>query len=119
MWARAHFDLHQGPYEIPITGWAVLGFPGLVLAVLAILGLDLRRRRFADAALPVYWLATVLWVLLIPCLSDGAEGNRMRVSIGPLLLLCATFVVYRVFVGPGGPKAVLESSPFGGRSNNR
>ncbi|HEX3529810.1 MAG TPA: hypothetical protein VH988_22345 [Thermoanaerobaculia bacterium] len=67
------------------TLFALLGLPALLVA-LAVL---LPRRLRSDPAAWVALLATVtlLWVLAVPCLTDGTEGNRMRYPVSPCVLL--------------------------------
>jgi hypothetical protein len=31
----------------------------------------------------------VVWVLVVPCLTDGHEGNRMRFAVDPLIAILA------------------------------
>lgn len=75
----------------PYTLFAVAGLPVLLIALAWLLP----RRLASDPGAWVVLLAAValLWVLLVPCLSDGTEGNRMRYPVSPCLLLLAAWVV--------------------------
>ena len=73
--------------QLTLFGWGVLP----VLLALS-LGLHLRRvvrDGAADSAAILTTLLTVLWVLVVPCLTDGHEGNRMRHAVTPLLAILA------------------------------
>jgi hypothetical protein len=63
---------------------------GLVLLPLLLLSstiLLVRRRPFDAGAITLALaLFNVGWVLVIPCLTDGIEGNRMRLAIGSHLV---------------------------------
>ncbi len=71
---------------LPYTLFALLWFP---------LGLLLAARRLAERAfraspaapLLALSLLAVLWTMLVPCLTDGIEANRMRFSTAPLWLV--------------------------------
>ena len=76
------------------TLFILLGLP-LLLGTLAVL---LPRRLGTDPAAWVVLLATatLLWVLIVPCLTDGTEGNRMRYPLSSCLLLLGAWVIATV-----------------------
>jgi len=83
--APLHGDTTVWGGPAPYTLFALLGLP-ILLIVLAVL---LPRRLRTDPAAWVALLAaiTLLWVLIVPCLTDGLEGNRMRYPVSPCVLL--------------------------------
>ena len=44
------------------------------------------------------WFCTV-WVLAVPCLTDGTEGNRMRFAVSPALTLLVMLLLNEVTTG--------------------
>jgi hypothetical protein len=76
--------LSNGPAPYPLLSVVVLP---LLLVLLAVL-LPARLRR-GDPGAWVALLATgaLLWVVLVPCLTDGIEANRMRYPVSSCLLL--------------------------------
>jgi len=83
--APVHGDTTVWSGPAAYTPFALLGLPALLM-VLAML---LPRRLRTDPAAWVALLAaiTLLWVLIVPCLTDGLEGNRMRYPVSPCVLL--------------------------------
>ena len=118
--ARVHSltALWGGP--VPSTLFAVVGLPVL----LTLLALVLPRRLRAGPEAWVALLATVslLWVLIVPCLTDGAEGNRIRYSVSPCVLLLAAWTGAVAFrrdpkigcpgTGSDRPGAILKGDRF-------
>lgn len=90
---------------LPYTLFALLWFPlGLVLAARRLAS---RTFRASSAApLLVLSLAAVLWTMLVPSLTDGIEGNRMRFSTAPLWLL--VLLLSRPRVGRRGAPASVR-----------
>lgn len=117
--ARSYQDKLRGPEEGPYAAWArawnaaffrdlrpALGGPGPdvlqgVTVPLPLYGVALfpllllsgwiaaaRRGRLA-VALAVLFCIPVFWSLVVPCLTDGIEANRMRFASTPLLLCLA------------------------------
>jgi hypothetical protein len=94
---------------LPISPFTLL-LPVVMVLSLPLLAHELRRRR-PTGALLVVWL-TVAWVLLVPCLTDGAEGNRMRFAVSPLVLLLGWYVVRRLYdAGSRAAPSGRASSP--------
>lgn len=128
-WCRLHaavpfFDLRPA-IEGRTPGWELhratgawggkIGYSlyGLVLLPAILLGaawrsISRRRRwRLADwlALLAAFHLA---WSLLVPCLTDGFEGNRMRFPTAPLVPLLALYAV----LGPRCASLPASSPPL-------
>ena len=100
--AAVHADTTVWGGPAPYTLFALVGLPAL-LVILAVL---LPRCLRSDPAAWVALLAavTLLWVLIVPCLTDGTEGNRMRYPVSPCVLLLAAWS------GAAARRAVLRSS---------
>jgi hypothetical protein len=83
--------LQDATRPVPLTIFAVAGFPLL----LALSGWALWRRRPWDpeSGAAALALGAVVWTLLVPCLTDGLEGNRMRFTSAPLIPLLWTYVL--------------------------
>ena len=45
------------------------------------------RERSVEAAAALLMWFCILWVLAIPCFTDGHEGNRMRFSVSALFTI--------------------------------
>ena len=92
--------------EVPYTLFGLVLLPALAVAA----GWRWRRRRgtrtAADwtVALAAFHLA---WLLVVPCLTDGVEGNRIRFPASPALLLLAVYALR----GPGDGPAPCASLP--------
>jgi hypothetical protein len=75
---------------VPYTLFGVVVFP-------AILGLagwqQVRRPRSVRSAVAAAALVVVVWPMVAACLTDGQEGNRMRFSTSPALLVVALSLV--------------------------
>ncbi len=69
----------------PYTFFILAGLP-LLLAALALL-LPGRLARGPDAWVALLAAMALVWVLAVPCLTDGTEGNRMRYPVSPCVLL--------------------------------
>jgi hypothetical protein len=78
--------------SLPVTPF-VAGLPIIMGLSLVFAVSDMRRRR--DGAVMLLVWMTTLWVLAVPCLTDGAEGNRMRYSVTPLVVMLTIFVCVR------------------------
>jgi hypothetical protein len=78
---------------LPLTMFGVFVFPLLLLISPIFAIWKLRKGLLVDfAIINIMWF-TVLWVLLIPILTDGNEGNRMRFSITPFLVILALMLL--------------------------
>ena len=69
-----------------ITLFAVIGWP-LSVAVVGIVLWRLRRALTPETTVLLLAAFVLAWVFLVPNLTDGREGNRMRFCAGPCLLL--------------------------------
>jgi VWFA-related protein len=77
----------------PYTLFTIVGLPILLIALAVLLPRRLRRHPKGG---PEAWVAllaacALLWVLIIPCLTDGTEGNRMRYPVSSCGLLLAAW----------------------------
>jgi hypothetical protein len=86
----------------PYTLFTLVGLP-VLLAALAVL-LPRRLRTSPEAWVALLAAAALLWVLVVPCLTDGTEGNRMRYPVSPCVLLLVAWTACQ------RPSPVLESS---------
>ncbi|HXV36025.1 MAG TPA: hypothetical protein VEC18_02685 [Myxococcota bacterium] len=66
---------------IPYTPWA-FAYPPLLLAFALV---ALRRRREPLGGFLALCALASAWTILVPALTDGAEGNRMRLATAPLV----------------------------------
>jgi len=80
---HSYTEVWGGP--APYTPFILVGLP-LLLGALAVL-LPRRLRQGPEAWVALLAAATLLWVLVVPCLTDGTEGNRMRYPVSPCVLL--------------------------------
>ena len=91
---RKEFFMRGQP--VPFTFFGFLIFP-VVLVLSVVVGVRrFRDRRFEDFAAVILPLFTVLWLLVVPCLTDGTEGNRMRFSGTPYLTVLALIGLRKV-----------------------
>jgi hypothetical protein len=89
---HAHTVVWGGP--APYTLFAVAGLPLLLVAVAVLLPRRLRAGPGSWVALLA--AAALLWVLVVPCLTDGTEGNRMRYPVSACVLLLAAWTVAEI-----------------------
>lgn len=85
-------DLGSGPK------WTLYGlvlFPGLLALASILTARDLGRGASAGAGISALCLFTLLWHLAVVCLTDGAEGNRLRFGVAPCVLVLAIWVFAR------------------------
>ena len=81
---------------VPWTVFGVLILPGILIGACAA-----HVRRFSchgsvASAVCMLAVAIVLWVLVIPCLTDGHEGNRMRYAVSPLVVALGVDLALRM-----------------------
>jgi hypothetical protein len=86
---EGHWRFSMSGYPVPFTLFGLFTLPWIVGSSIYSSICMLRRRQFHELATVVVPLFTVLWVLIVPCLTDGSEGNRMRFSITPYLIVLA------------------------------
>jgi hypothetical protein len=98
IWLRTH---EQGAYlyfgKDPQTG-PLPGFAWLLPPALALVLVQIVRRRRSDpagAGTAAFLLGAILWVLAMVLFVDGREGNRMRFSTQPLLLVSVAWALTR------------------------
>lgn len=121
-WARVYevaAMLAFRPYTSAATRLTT-GFALLLPLLLGGVAISLAKRRGAWEArdrLVVVLLFCALWVLALVLFVDGAEGNRMRFSTHPFLLIMAAWLVDRpVGVWVTGLKPVFRSGRRSDRS---
>lgn len=74
---------------VPVTGFGAVTFPALMIGVLAFNGSGRGRGRLPSAGTCMVMVYAVVWVLVVTCLTDGHEGNRMRFAVDPLIAILA------------------------------
>ncbi len=79
--------------HLPLTIFGLFTFPLLMIAALLVGLKRCRGRQFLPAGeILIPWF-TLSWLLLLPCLTDGSEGNRMRFAATSYLVVLAVVVV--------------------------
>ncbi|MBN2056570.1 hypothetical protein JW905_16715 [bacterium] len=93
-----------------ITLFGVLVFPLLMLISFVTTLRRLRRTGgVIDYLALLAWL-TIGWVLTVPCLTDGMEGNRMRFCCTPYILWLSLTMLHRLVTS-------FKTPPVGFRKN--
>ena len=77
------------------TLYGLLVFPGWLVLASLLIAKDLGRGCTAGTGISILCLFTICWHLLAVCLTDGAEGNRMRFGVTPGSLVLAIWVLSR------------------------
>jgi hypothetical protein len=95
----------------PYTLFSLVGLP-LLLATLALL-LPERLCRGPDAWVAVLAAIALVWVLVVPCLTDGTEGNRMRYPVSPCVLLLSSWAGAAAWQRIRGRRTPALVSPLG------
>ncbi|MGC9335669.1 MAG: hypothetical protein ACP5JJ_16095 [Anaerolineae bacterium] len=83
-------EVHGRP--LPMTVFGVLTFPLLMITALLMVLKQCKGRQFLQAGRILIPWFTLFWLLLIPCLTDGSEGNRMRFAATSYLVVLAAAV---------------------------
>jgi len=78
--------------QVPFTLFGLVLFPGCVIAAGVLLGRRLPRWSIGECVVALS-LFCILWSLALPCLTDGAEGNRMRYTTSGLLTVVVLYVI--------------------------
>jgi len=71
--------------QIPYTPFA-FAYPGFLLACAVV---ALRQRREPAGWFLIFCAFASAWTVFVPALTDGAEGNRMRLATAPLIGVAA------------------------------
>lgn len=74
----------------PYTLFIVAGLPLLLVAAAVLL--PGRLGKGPEAWVALLAAIALVWVLVVPCLTDGIEGNRMRYPVSPCVLLLTAWV---------------------------
>ena len=110
-------DLFQGlairGLPLPLTIFGVLTFPLLMLTTLPVALKAYRNKQFLQVGEMLIPWFSLFWLVLIPCLSDGSEGNRMRFAATSYLIVLATAVISQLCGRHG--KAAQKSQSHGTR----
>ncbi len=77
------------------TLFGTLGLPVLMAVTLVLIGRDIRSGISAQTGALILAVFILGWHLLVVCLTDGAEGNRMRFSVTPCLLVLGAVALAR------------------------
>ena len=72
------------PVPLTLFGWGV--FPLILIGTLALNWKPAVRQGDAVAGVCLLMALCILWVMGVPCLTDGQEGNRMRFAVDPFIL---------------------------------
>jgi hypothetical protein len=97
MQMRWLFQAWDENHSVTLFGAVVL--PCLVLLVLLTLFTDwIKASRGLSINTCMLLIASFIfaWNLIVPCLTDGIEGNRMRFSVTPCLLVMTTIVTKKI-----------------------
>ncbi len=78
------------------TFFGAVGLPALLAVTLLLIGRGVRRGITAEIGALILALFILSWNLLVVCLTDGAEGNRMRFSVTPCLIVLGSVALNRV-----------------------
>jgi hypothetical protein len=95
--AAVHAETEMWGGPAPYTPLILVFLPALLIA-LAVL-LPRRLRTSPEAWVVLLAAVTLLWVLVVPCLTDGTEGNRIRYPVSPCALLLTAWTVVTVWRG--------------------
>jgi hypothetical protein len=89
-------SLHGTNY--PMTFFGVVLLPFVLLAALPLVWRMRKACRERAAFVVLLWFCSV-WVLAVPCLTDGTEGNRMRFAVSPALTLLVILLLNEAATG--------------------
>ncbi len=78
-------------HRIPYTPFAFV-YPVFLLACLIF---AVRKRREPIGWFLVYCMLASAWTIVVPALTDGVEGNRMRLATAPLICVAAFVLLQR------------------------
>lgn len=92
--------------QIPFSFFGLVLFPGLILSAIILVFYTFRLRQKEIFSVLIFSLINIFWVLFIPVLSDGMEGNRMRFAIFPLLMVLSLVGVN--FILGSGQKRICD-----------
>lgn len=81
--------------KVRLTAFGLLGFPLLLILFGSVL-INLYPDNRVELITYLLMLYTILWVLLVPLLTDGFEGNRMRFAVLPYFLLFVSKSIHLV-----------------------
>ncbi len=90
------------------TPYGLLVFPGLLVLVSILIAKDLARACGVETGIWILCLFTVCWHLAAVCLTDGAEGNRMRFGVTPCSLVLAFCLLARGWETVKARRALLR-----------
>ena len=77
------------------TLFGTAGLPALLAVSFVLVGRGLRRGASAETGALILALFIAVWNLALVCLTDGAEGNRMRFSVTPCLIVLGSVAAGR------------------------
>ncbi len=79
--------IEQNNEKIALSIFGILLFPVFLLCSAYLLYTKYAQGDQQTLAVLLPPFLTILWVLVIPCFTDGYEGNRMRFAISPYIIL--------------------------------
>jgi uncharacterized membrane protein YqjE len=91
--------LYPGVINGPITLFGTVTLPSLTVLTFLVFLVRWRyvpRRLSVETSMLILAGIVVAWVLIVPSLTDGIEGNRMRFCVTPCLLVMTVVVVKEV-----------------------
>ena len=84
---------YVGTSPLPFTVFGLLVFPLLMLLSLIIAVQKLLSKNILGFTIMIIPWFTIFWLLLVPVLTDGIEGNRMRFSGTPYLVIQFVLII--------------------------
>lgn len=102
------FYLRNTP--LPFTVFGILIFPSIMLISLIISIGKLRKKQYFEFAILMIPWFTLFWLVLVPSLTDGIEGNRMRFSATSSYLIIMTILVLKELYKPGNLPNITKES---------
>lgn len=90
---RSNRDLMSRGRPLPFTLFGMISFPLFLMLSIGQLYRSFKAKDSMMLAILVTSLFTIFWTLLVPCLTDGREGNRMRLPLAPYMSLLTVLIL--------------------------
>lgn len=101
-----------GGRPVPLTLYGLLLFPAVLLAATAAVLARWREGRPQERAV-LLGLYCIAWTLVVPCLTDGLEGNRMRYPTSNLVVVVGLYALHEAGVAWSARRAVPRAEAGG------